>query len=183
MKLSGAWQEFRGRRNSLARDLPIVILKFNPKTHFIMAVKQYDVRYFSAKVNGKEIEFRCYTTDTRCGFCHTAHYVGWDYDLTDTKASHHNRAWERFEYEGVLKRAIDKLPADVQKAVYAQIIEGKAAEEEQKAEEQFEAFKSLHDSLSPENKERLANSGIEMHSESDVKGVMGLMAMMKILQS
>ena len=147
-----------------------------------MAVKQYDTRYFTAKVNGKEISFRCYTTDTRSGFCHTAHYIGWEYDLTDTKASYYNRTWERFEYESVLKKAIEKLPTDVRQQVYDQIIDHKAAEEEQKAEEQFEAFKSLHDSLSPENKERLAKSGIEMHSEEDVKGVMGLMALMSLMQ-
>ena len=147
-----------------------------------MATKQYDVRYFTAKVNGKEIEFRCYTTDTRCGFCHTAHYVGWEYELTDTKASYYNRTWERFEYESVLKRAIEKLPTDVRQQVYDQIIDGKAAEEEQKAEEELERFKALHDSLSDENKERLANSGIEMHSEGDVKAVMGLMALMSLMQ-
>ena len=148
-----------------------------------MAVKQYDVRYFSAKVNGKEIEFRCYTTDTRCGFCHTAHYVGWDYDLTDTKASYYNRTWERFEYESVLKRAIDKLPADIQKEVYAQIIEGKAAEEEKKAEDMVKSFEALHSALSPENKERLANSGIEIHSEEDAHAVMGLMGLMSLMQN
>ena len=147
-----------------------------------MASKQYDVRYFSAKVNGKEIEFRCYTTDTRSGFCHTAHYVGWEYDLTDTKASYYNRTWERFEYESVLKRAIDKLPTDVRQQVYDQIIDHKAAEEEQKAEDMFQPFKQLHDGLSDENKERLANSGIEMHSESDAKAVMGLMALMSLMQ-
>ena len=147
-----------------------------------MAVKQYDVRYFSAKVNGKEIEFRCYTTNTRCGFCHTAHYVGWDYDLTDTKASYYNRTWERFEYESVLKRAIDKLPADIQKEVYAQIIEGKAAEEEKQAEEMVKSFEALHSTLSTENKERLANSGIEIHSEEDAHAVMGLMALMNLMK-
>jgi hypothetical protein len=144
--------------------------------------KQYDTRYFTAKVNGKEIEFRCYTTDTRNGFCHTAHYVGWDYDLTDTKASYYNRTWERFEYESVLKRAIEKLPTEIRQQVYDQIIDGKAAEEEQKAEDMFQSFKQLHDGLSEENKERLANSGIEMHSEADVKGVMGLMALMSLMQ-
>ena len=147
-----------------------------------MAVKQYDVRYFSAKVNGKEIEFRCYTTDTRCGFCHTAHYVGWDYDLTDTKASYYNRTWERFEYESVLKRAIDKLPADIQKEVYAQIIEGKAAEEEKKAEDMVKSFEALHSALSTEDKERLANSGIEIHSEEDAHAVMGLMTLMNLMK-
>lgn len=144
--------------------------------------KQYDTKYFTAKVNGKEIEFRCYTTDTRNGFCHTAHYVGWDYDLTDTKASYYNRTWERFEYESVLKRAIDKLPTDVRQQVYDQIIDGKAAEEEKKAEDMFNSFKGLYDGLNEENKERLANSGIEIHSESDAKSVMGLMALMSLMQ-
>lgn len=148
-----------------------------------MAVKQYDVRYFTAKVNGKEIEFRCYTTDTRCGFCHTAHYVGWEYDINDTKASYYNRTWERFEYESVLKRAIDKLPTDVRQQVYDQIIDGKAAEEEQKAKEQVKAFENLYNGLNEENKARLANSGIEIHSEEDARGVMGLMALMRIMQS
>jgi hypothetical protein len=145
--------------------------------------KQYNTQYFTAKVNGEEIEFRCYTTDTRNGFCHTAHYVGWDYSISDTKVSYLNRTWERFTYESVLKRAIGKLPADLQKEVYAQIIEGKAAEEEKRAEDMFNSFKTLHDGLSDENKERLANSGIEIHSESDARGVMGLMGLMNLMQN
>lgn len=147
-----------------------------------MATKQYDIKHFTAKVNGEEITFRCYTTDTRSGFCHTAHLMGWKYNITDTKASYYNRTWERFEYESVLKRAIEKLPADIQQPVYDQIIDHKAAEEEKKAEDDFNAFKSLRDSLSQENKERLANSGIQINSESDMKGVMGLMALMNIMQ-
>jgi coenzyme F420-reducing hydrogenase alpha subunit len=145
-----------------------------------MASKQYDIQYFTAKVNGKEIEFRCYTTDTRCGFCHTAHLMGWG--ITDTKASYYNRTWERFEYESVLKRAIGKLPKDIQQSVYDQIIDHKAVEEERKAEEMVESFKTLHEGLSEENKARLANSGIEMRSESDAKAVMGLMTLMRIMQ-
>ena len=143
--------------------------------------KQYDIRYFSAKVNGKEIEFRCYTTDTRNGFCHTAHYCGWEYDINDTKQTYYNRTWERFEYESVLKRAIDKLPTDVRQQVYDQIIDGKASEEEKRAKEQMARFQSLYDGLSEENKERLANSGIEIHSEGDAKAVMGLMALMSLM--
>ena len=145
-------------------------------------IKHYDIQHFTAKVNGKEITFRCHTTNTRNGFCHTAHYTGWDYNMTDTRVSYYNRTWERFTYESVLDRAIDKLPTDIQEAVRDQIIRGKAAEEEQKAEEQFQAFKKLHEGLSDENKERLANSGIEIHSESDMKGVMGLMALMSLMQ-
>ena len=147
-----------------------------------MATKQYDIQHFTAKVNGEEITFRCYTTDTRSGFCHTAHLMGWKYSISDTKVSYYNRTWERFRYESALKRAIDKLPADIQQPVYDQIIDHKAAEEEKKADEMVKSVEALHSSLSEENKERLANSGIEIHSESDAKAVMGLMALMSIMQ-
>ena len=150
-------------------------------------VKQRDIQYFTAKVNGKEYEFRCYTTWTRNGFCHTVENRTYR-NVSNTKVSYLNRTWERFTYETALKRAIDKLlketylTKEVVDEIRAQIIDGKAAEEEQKAEKQFEAFKNLHESLSPENKERLANSGIEMHSEGDVKAVMGLMGLMSLMQ-
>jgi hypothetical protein len=147
-----------------------------------MASKQYDIQYFTAKVNGEEIEFRCHTTNTRCGFCHTAHLMGWRYDITDTKASYYNRTWERFEYESVLKRAIEKLPKDLQQAVYDQIIDHKAVEEEKRAEDMLNSFKGLYDGLNEENKERLANSGIEIADAAQAKGVMGLMALMRIMQ-
>jgi hypothetical protein len=102
--------------------------------------------------------------------------------MTDTKVSYYNRTWERFEYESVLKRAIEKLPKDIQQSVYDQIIDHKAVDEEKKAEEMVESFQKLHEGLNEENKERLANSGIEIHSESDAKAVMGLMALMSIMQ-
>lgn len=144
-------------------------------------VKQRDIQYFTAKVNGEDITFRCHTTWTRNGFCHTAHYTGWDYNITDSKCPYINRTWERFTYESVLIKAIDKLPESVRQKVYDQIIDHKAAEEEQKAEEQFQAFKSLHESLSDENKERLANSGIEVTPKT-YSGVMSLMGLMKLMQ-
>ena len=145
-------------------------------------VKQYNVQYFTAIVNGNEIGFRCYTTDTRCGFCHTAHYCGWDYSLTDTKASYYNRTWERFDYESVLKRAIEKLPTEVRQQVYDQLIDRKAAEEHEKAEAFVKSFKASYNALSSENKERLANSGIEVHTEGQAKAVAGLVGLMNLMQ-
>jgi hypothetical protein len=145
-------------------------------------VTHYNTKYFTAKVNGEEIEFVCYTTYTRAGFCHTAHYMGWVYDINDTKQTYYNRTWERFDYETVLKRAITKLPKHLQESVYAQIIEGKAAEEHEKAEAMVKSFEALHSSLSDENKDRLANSGIEIHSEEDAHAVMGLMSLMSLMQ-
>ena len=146
-----------------------------------MATKRYNQQSFRAIINGEEVTlFRCYTTDTRSGFCHTAHSTY--YDATDTKVSYYNRTWERFDYESVLKRAIEKLPKSVQQSVYDQIIDGKAAEEEKKAQQFIDSFEKLHAGLSDENKARLANSGIEIHSQADAQGVMGLMALMSLTQ-
>lgn len=149
-------------------------------------VKQRDIQYFTAKVNGKEYEFRCYTTWTRNGFCHTVQNR--TFSVSDTKVSYLNRTWERFTYESALNRAIDKLlketylSKEVVEEIRAQIIDGKAAEVEEECNRDLEAFKNLHDKLTPENKERLANSGIEMHSEGDMKSVMGLMSLMTLMQ-
>ena len=149
-------------------------------------VKQRDIQYFTAKVNGKEYEFRCYTTWTRNGFCHTVQNR--TFSVSDTKVSYLNRTWERFTYESALNRAIDKLiketylSKEVVEEIRAQIIDGKSAEVEEQCNRDLEAFKNLHDKLTPENKERLANSGIEMHSEGDMKSVMGLMGLMTLMQ-
>ena len=142
--------------------------------------KQYNIQYFTATVNGNEITFRCYTTNTRNGFCHTAHNC--TYSVSDTKASYWNRTWERFDYESVLKRAIEKLPESVRQSVYDQIIDRKAAEEHEKAEAFVNSFEGLYNGLNEENKESLAKSGLEVHSEDDAKAVMGLMSLMTLTQ-
>jgi len=149
-------------------------------------VKQRDIQYFTAKVNGKEYEFRCYTTWTRNGFCHTVQNR--TFSVSDTKVSYLNRTWERFTYESALKRAIEKLlketylSKEVVEEIRAQIIDGKAAEVEEQCNRDLEKFQNAYDKLSPENKERLANSGVEIHSDGDMKSVMGLMGMMALFQ-
>jgi len=145
-------------------------------------VNHYNTQYFTAKVNGEEITFVCYTTYTRVGFCHTAHLTGWKYTATDTKQTYYNRTWERFDYESVLKRAIEKLPKDIQQAVYDQLIDRKAAEEHEKAEAFIKSFEASYNALTPENKERLANSGIEVHTEGEAKAVAGLVGLMNLMQ-
>lgn len=145
-------------------------------------VKQRNIQHFTAKVNGREINFRCYTTWTRNGFCHTAVCTNWDIDTTPTKQSYINRTWERFDYESVLIRAIKKLPKELQEEVHAQLIERKAAEEHEKAEAFVGAFSGLYNGLTDENKRKLAESDIQINTEGDAKAVMGLMALMKMTQ-
>lgn len=142
--------------------------------------KRYDGTTFECKVNGISIEFYAYTTDTRNGFCHTV--VCESHNITNTKVSYYNRTWERFRYETALRNAIEKLPKELREGAKAILIDGKAEEEYNKAEKDIKAFKELHDGLTDENKKRLSESGIVMESEEDVKSVMGLMALMTIMQ-
>ena len=142
--------------------------------------KRYNYKTFTANVGGVEVEFECYTTDTRSGFCHTA--VCYSHDITNTKIGYLNRTWERFTYESVLDKAIDKLPKAIREGARAILIDGKAEEEHKRCEAQFGAFKTLYDGLNDENKKRLADSGIEMHTEADVNGVMALIGVMGALQ-
>ena len=68
-------------------------------------VKHYSVETFRVKnANNEGFVCECYTTNTKCGFCHTCRVEG----LTDTKISYLNRTWERYLYESVLARAIEK---------------------------------------------------------------------------
>ncbi len=142
-------------------------------------MKKYSRKSFEAVVDGALYRFDAYTTDTRNGFCHTV--VSLDYPVTDTKVSYYNRTWERFEYETALQRSIDKFPRDLRLALTRQLIDGEAEAEHQKAEAMFGAFESLYNGLNDENKARLQNLP-PMQTEGDAKAVMGLMALMTVMQ-
>jgi len=134
---------------------------------------------FSCKVNGKEYRFKCYTTWTRNGFCHTV--VSLDYDVRDTKVSYINRTWERFDYETALKGMIRKFPKDMQAEMKRQLIDGEAAAENERCEAMFGAFQKLHAGLTEENKKRLQDLP-PMENEAQVHATMGLMALMTVMQ-
>lgn len=146
-------------------------------------VRKYDVQFFTAKVNGEEITLECYTTNTRMGFCHTATVTTARYHhLSDTKISYYNRTWERFQYESVLKRAIEKFPKEMRKALYDQLIERKSAEEHEKAEAFVKDFQNLYNGLNDENKKRMANLP-PMQTEGDARAYMGFMGLLTLMQN
>ena len=142
--------------------------------------KRYNVQYFDAEINGEKYSFVAYTTNTRCGFCHTIECRS--HNITNTKASYWNRTWEEWCYKSVLESAIAKFPKAIREDLTKVLIEKKTKEVTERCNEMVNAFKELHSSLSDESKEKLANSGIEMHSESDVHSVMGLMALTKMME-
>ena len=140
--------------------------------------RQRNIQYFDAVIGGINYSIRCYTTDTRNGFCHTAQCNGY----TDTKVSYMGRTWETFCYETCLSQFIKKLPKGLQDEARAILIDKKSKEESDRCNSEFNAFKKLHDGLSEENKKRLADSDIHMENDGDMKAVMGLMALMTICQ-
>lgn len=145
-----------------------------------MATKKYNVQRFDANVDGQEVAFRCYTTNTRNGFCHTAVCLYQDY--TDTKLSYYNRTWERFDYETVLSRAIDKFPKSMQEELREQIIEGKYKKVHEECESFLADFEKTYAGLSDRNKEILRN-GPEIQTEEQAQATLGIMKFMNLMDS
>ena len=130
--------------------------------------------YFEAEINGTHYEFKCWGT-------YGSHMCE-DQDGRRSRYSYGNRPWESFRFETVLSQAIKKCPKADRPELEVQILKKTREAEEARCNEQLADFKRLHDGLSQENKDRLANSGIVMHDESDVQAVMGLMSLMTLMQ-
>lgn len=142
-----------------------------------MATKKYNHEYFTATVGGQEIEFHCWTTSNRNGFCHYCYTEQYG----NSRCVYCNRTWERFRYETVLERMIEKFPKDMQSELREQLIEDKFKAVEKECDEKFDRFKSLYDGLNEENKERM-KSFPHMNSESDVNLAMGFMGLLTLMQ-
>lgn len=141
---------------------------------------------FTAEVNGHEYTFNAYTTSTRNGFCHTIKAYYWSecgyHDFTDTKVSYFNRTWERFDYETALRRAIEKCPKEDRSALYSVLIEGKAQEEQKKAEDFINAFESAYKGLNEKSREILAESVGNIHNEAQANAALYMAQMLNVLQ-
>lgn len=138
--------------------------------------REYSRRLFTATIDGTEYTFGCHTTNTRNGFCHTCYdYHG---DRT-SKVPYLNRTWESFEYETVLRRAIDKYPKNIREQLTKALIEKRVQQEREQAERDFQRFKQLHDGLTQQQKELLAQTP-PMQTEEDMHSVMGIMGVMNV---
>ena len=147
-----------------------------------MATRQYNKQTFSAFVPelNDVLYFHCWTTNTRNGFCHSC-WCDWLEGTSvsaTTKISYYNRTWERFDYESVLKRAIEKFPKSMREDLNL-MVERKARGEHERAEEQIRRFKELHDGLTDRQKELLAQTP-PMQTQEDSDRMMGIMGIMNI---
>ena len=146
-----------------------------------MAYKLRNREVFRATVNNKDYTFTCYTQDTNYGFRHiccegfsntdVCRYVKND---IISKASYYNRTWERFRYETVLKKAIEKQPQADREKLKAILIDKTAQDESEQVEKEVNDFKNLYDQTSDTFKQ-FAKDNIFMNNEDDLKAVKGLM--------
>ena len=141
-----------------------------------MATRCYSQKLFTATIDGKDYTFGCHTTDTRMGFCHTCY--DYAHDKT-SKASYYNRTWESFEYETVLRRAIEKCPKRLQQPLTDILIHKKVQEIHERCERDVERFKQLHAGLTDKQKELLAQAP-PMQTEADMQSTMAVMGMMNV---
>lgn len=159
-----------------------------------MAYKLYGRQVFKATVDGKEFTFTCYGQGTSYGFRHLC-FEG--YSNTEKLNSYLkesllakvvwcNRTWERFQYETVLRKAIENLyeSDEVKAKLKAILIDKKAQAEHEECERQVKAFESLWNGLSESNKEHIRNGVGEngLQSDEQAQMVMGVMQMMTLLQ-
>lgn len=141
-----------------------------------MATKKYNHEYFTATVGGQEIEFHCWTTSNRNGFCHYCYTERYG----NSRCVYCNRTWERFRYESVLSEAIDKFPKRMRADLREQIIEGKYREAKAEAEAFLGEFQSAYEKLSDANKKILAKSPA-IQTEEQAKGVLSVMHLMNAI--
>lgn len=88
-------------------------------------MKAYNKQWFCvpASEDGvKSIIFVCWTTRTKCGFCHSVAITDERNickEYTTTKTSYYNRTWESYDYETTIKRAARKAGKDIYNKVCA----------------------------------------------------------------
>ena len=158
-----------------------------------MAYKLYGRQVFEAEVNGKAFTFTCYGQSRNSGFRHLC-TLGYndttkqEYIKRDiiAKVVYHNRTWESFKYETVLRKAIQNLDEtkEVKEKLKAILIDKTAQNEHEKCMAQISAFENLWNGLSDKNKEHIRNgvgeNGIQSEEQADaVMAVMGLMTLMQ----
>ena len=145
-----------------------------------MATKQYSRQSFTKTVNGQEHTIRCYTTQTRNGWCQHAQ-MWYGEKLFEGRASYVNRSWESFEYKTAISNLIGKLPKADREAYHKAFIEEHGKQVAEECDKEVAHFKALHDSLSDNAKEFFAEHTPLIETEAQMKAVEGCMILASVL--
>lgn len=145
-----------------------------------MATKRYNHKDFEFTVNGERINFHCWTTDTKNGFCHHVWAVGGGKDYEHTRVSYFNRTWESFQYETALLHAVEKFPK-ILRAPLRLEIQAVAKNEHEKAEAFCAAFAANFAALSTEQKKFVQEHTPAIQNTDQAKMINTAVAMMAAL--
>lgn len=145
-----------------------------------MATKRYNHKDFEFTVNGERINFYCWTTDTKNGFCHHVWAVGGGKDYEHTRVSYFNRTWESFQYETALLHAVEKFPKNLRAPLRLEI-QAVAKNEHEKAEAFCAAFAANFAALSTEQKKFVQEHTPKITNMNQAKMVNSAIAMMAAL--
>lgn len=116
--------------------------------------KQYGNQFFELP-DGDYI--RCWTTNTRSGFCHHASYYVKAGLLETRRRSYFNRTWECFRYESCLKALAEKLPKAKRLLVQSLCVK-EAQKSHEEAEKFVKAFEGLWNSLDEKKQARVVKA-------------------------
>lgn len=145
-----------------------------------MSYRKYNYKNFSCTLpNGKTVMFVCWAQKTSYGFRHLCKNIDDNVEYT-AKACYYNRTWESFEYETVLKKAIETLPKEIQVYVSVNIINRTRESVKRECENFTKAFKMEYEKLTPAMKELMAKQTIE--TEAQAKSTLAVMKMANIIK-
>lgn len=144
-----------------------------------MSYKYCDYRHFKADINGNNYHFTCCAQNTSYGFRHLCFYQ----NRLISKACYYNRTWESFEYETVLRKAINKLDVSAleKELLKKQLIDRVSQEEHERCEKVFNDFMEVWNKTSQHTKDTLSNSGLHLETLEDAENLTKSLKLLNII--
>lgn len=132
-------------------------------------------RYGKQAIHTVNFSAYCAVYDNQSGFVHECD-IFYDGGQVYAKCQYYNRTWESYEFESVINKAIEKLPAALRDEARAEF-QAYADRESEKMEAKFKAFQAAYAGLTAEQKKTLSSVTVTDKAGFDsVCGVVGMMA-------
>lgn len=124
-------------------------------------------RYNKQAIHTVNFSAYCAVYDNRSGFVHECD-IFYDGGQVYAKSQYYNRTWESYEFESVINKAIEKLPALLRDQAKIEF-KAWANHESEKMEAKFKAFQDAFAGLTESQKKSL--SGVTVENKADFDSV------------
>lgn len=112
-------------------------------------------RYNKTAIHTVNFSAYCAVYDNRVGFVHEVD-IFYNGGSVYAKIQYYNRSWESWEFESVINKAIEKLPAALREEARTEF-QAYADRESEKMEAKFKAFQAAFSGLTAEQKKTLSS--------------------------